>query len=353
MDKKRTVRTWTATFGLVVPAAMALGLSADTSFRFMGDRLDITNLVERSVLCGTAEASIVALCLYTWATGTKGAARLAYAAVLIQSVPAFEVSGSYGGMIRIALGPVLLAVLLHLLLGLELRISRQKTSGVLSAVMREAKERLIAYFGLGRRGEDSAAIARSRAADRAVSLADKVEAAKDGSRRYHRLRALLADAIDRARHGLDDADACAAETSVVDRVVRRKSVAALATIEASHNWTPSGPVFKSPGQKESKLPKSSVRPVSTPDGLSGMDTAPTANSVSTSDGLSGLDTALPVRRVSNGSMRSFALSILADSPDTADDDLRTAILDKFGQDSKPNTVWRSIKRAREDMEKTA
>jgi len=52
-------------------------------------------------------------------------------------------------------------------------------------------------------------------------------------------------------------------------------------------------------------------------------------------------------------MRSFALSILADSPDTADDDLRTAILDKFGQDSKPNTVWRSIKRAREDMEKTA
>ncbi|MEV8435705.1 hypothetical protein [Streptomyces chartreusis] len=230
-------RTKAATLGLLAPAALALGMSADTSFRFLGDALSITNDVERALLCGVAEAAIVALTVYAWATRTKGPAYLAYAAVLVQAIPAFQVSGGVGGPVRVVLGPVLLAVMLHLLLGLELRMSGEKTDGLIGAALRELRERLTASLGIGRRGDDSAAIARSRAADRAVNLADRVAAAPEGSRKRTRRAAKLAEAIDAARHGLPPAEADAAEAAIVSRVVRRKSVAGLATIATRHDWT--------------------------------------------------------------------------------------------------------------------
>ncbi|MDX2854592.1 hypothetical protein PV342_40565 [Streptomyces sp. PA03-3a] len=229
-------RTKAATLGLLVPAALALGMSADTSFRFLGAALDITNDTERALLCGVAEAAIIALTIYAWATKTKGPAYLAYAAVLVQAIPAFQVSGGIGGPVRVVLGPILLAVMLHFLLGLELRMSGEKSDGILAAALRELRERVTASLGIGRRGVDSAAIARSRAADRAVDLADRVESAKGGSRKRTRLAAKLAAAIDAARHGLDAADADAAEAAIVSRVVRRKSVAGLATIATRHDW---------------------------------------------------------------------------------------------------------------------
>lgn len=230
-------RTRAATAGLLVPAALALAMSADTSYRFLGTALDITNDVERALLCGVAEAAIVALTVYAWATRTKGPAYLAYAAVLVQAVPAFQVSGGVGGPVRVVLGPVLLAVMLHLLLGLELRMSGEKSDGILGAALRELRERVTAYLGIGRRGADSAAIARSRAADRAVDLADLVAVAKPGTRKHSRRAAKLAAAIDAARHGLDATEATEAEAAIVSRVVRRKSVAGLATIATRHDWT--------------------------------------------------------------------------------------------------------------------
>ncbi|MGW6420838.1 hypothetical protein [Streptomyces sp. NPDC055055] len=232
-------RSQAATYGLLAPAVMALGMSADTSYRFLGTALEITNDWERVLLCGVAEAAIIALTLYAWATRTKAPAYLAYAAVLVQAIPAFQVSGGAGGPIRVILGPVLLAVMLHLLLGLELRMSGEKSSGILGAALREVRERLTAYLGIGRRGADSAAIARSRAADRAVDLADLVAASKPGTRKHSRRAAKLAAAIDDARHDLTESEGNAAEAVIVARVVRRKSVAALATIGVRHDWTAS------------------------------------------------------------------------------------------------------------------
>jgi hypothetical protein len=225
-----------ATASLIVPAAMALGLSADTSFRFLGAVLGVVNPAERGFLTGTAEAAVIALTLYSWAASARAAAWIAYAVVLVQSVPAFKVSGGYGGVVRTALGPVLLVVLLHLLLGLELKMSKLKTSGLVTAAGREIRERLVSYLGIGRRGADSAAIARSRAADRAVALVDRTAAAPEGSRRRARLSARLASSIDAARYGLDAPAARAAEAAVVARVVRRKSVNGLATISVSYDW---------------------------------------------------------------------------------------------------------------------
>lgn len=249
-------RSTAATCGLSIPAAMALGMSANTSYRFLGDQLAITMQWERGLLCGVAEAAILALTIYSWATRTKGAAWLAYAIVLIQAVPAFEVSGTVGGIIRVFLGPVLLATMLHLLLGLEVRMSGDRRDGIVRAAFRELRERLTAYLGIGRRGTDSAAIARSRAADRAVMLADLVasSAGRPQSRRYRRRAARLADAIDAARAGLDPAAADAAESAIVGRVVRRKSVAQLATIGTRYDWTAAAVIGGTPTPAAAELP---------------------------------------------------------------------------------------------------
>ena len=228
--KTDKARARVVTAALALPAAMALGLSASTSYRFAGDRLDITNLTERFMLCATVEAAVIALTLHAWGARSKASAWLAYGLVAVQSIPAFEVSGGAGGVFRIAAGPVLLALLLHKLLGLENKFSGTASTGLLASAGREIRERLTASLGIGRRGADSAAIARSRAADRAVALAS-------ARRLNRRSAARLAVAIDAARHGLSAADADAAEASIVARVVRRRSVAELHSLDARHAWT--------------------------------------------------------------------------------------------------------------------
>lgn len=223
-------RARVVTASLALPASMALGLSASTSYRFAGDRLDITNLAERVMLCATVETAVIALTLHAWGARSKASAWLAYGLVAVQSIPAFEVSGGAGGVFRIAAGPVLLAVLLHKLLGLEGRFSGAAATGLLASAGREIRERLTASLGIGRRGADSSAIARSRAADRAVALAS-------ARRLNRRSAARLASAIDTAQHGLSDADAAIAEASIVARVVRRRSVADLHSLDTRHVWT--------------------------------------------------------------------------------------------------------------------
>lgn len=226
---RRSSRARIVTVGLLVPAAMALSMSASTSFRFAGERLGITDLAERMVLCGTAEAAIIALTLHSWGAKSKASAWLAYCLVAVQAVPAFSVSGGAGGIVRIVLGPILLALMLHKLLGLELKFSGEVSTGLLATAGRELRERLVARLGIGRRGADSAAIARSRAADRAVALASRRRLGKRAAVR-------LAVAIDAAQHGLNEADAAGAEASIVARVVRRKSVAELHSLTARHVW---------------------------------------------------------------------------------------------------------------------
>ncbi|WP_037576757.1 hypothetical protein [Phaeacidiphilus oryzae] len=225
-----------ASLVLAVPGLMALGLSANTSYRYLGVHLGIHETTERLALAGVAEGAIVALSVYSWATKAKGPAWIAYGAVLVQAIPAFAVSGGWGGIVRVLFGPLLLATVLHYLLGLELRAAGLRSDGILAQGGREMRERLVAYLGIGRRGADSAAIARSRAADRAVALADHTAAA-ERPRRKRRLAARLAIAMDAARHGLPEPDADAAERAIVARIKRRKSAAALAAIPGNYQWT--------------------------------------------------------------------------------------------------------------------
>jgi hypothetical protein len=227
---RRASRAQAVTVGLLIPAAMALSMSASTSYRFAGERLGITDLAERMTLCTTAEAAIIALTLHAWGTKSKASAWLAYALVAVQAVPAFSVSGGAGGIVRIVLGPILLALMLHKLLGLEMKFSGEISTGLFASAGREIRERVTARLGIGRRGTDSAAIARSRAADRAVKVASR--------RRLGRFaEARLSKAIDAAQHGLGEVEAAAAEAAVVTRIVRRRSVLDLYGIKDRHVWS--------------------------------------------------------------------------------------------------------------------
>lgn len=229
---RRASRARIVTVGLLIPAAMALSLSASTSYRYVGGHLGITDLAERLTLCATVEAAIIALTLHAWGAKSKASAWLAYSFIGVQAIAAFEVSGGAGGVFRIAAGPLLLALMLHRLLGLELKLSGEQSTGLLASLGREIRERLTAVLGIGRRGADSAAISRSRAADRAVRLASR--------RRLGRVAAArLSKAIDAAQHGLDEADAAAAEASIVRRVARRKSVTDLHGLALRHVWSTS------------------------------------------------------------------------------------------------------------------
>lgn len=133
---------------------------------------------------------------------------------------------------RTVLGPILLAYLLHKLLGVETKFSGEQSTGLFAQLGRELRERLTATLGIGRRGEDSAEIARSRASDRAVKLAT-------GGKWRRRSHDRLGKAIDAAQHGLDATDAAEAEAeaAIVARIVRRNSVTALRRLDAQHVWS--------------------------------------------------------------------------------------------------------------------
>ena len=226
-------RTKTATWALGIPGTMSLGFSALTSFTYLGTHLGITANWERGALCAVAESGILALSVHSWATGKKSSEFLALALVGVQGVPAFEVSPGLGGIVRLALGPALVMVLAHLILGLDLKIKARRANTLLSQTLREVRERVTAYLGIGARGADSAAIARSRAADKAVRLAShkKTLAGKPG------YLARLASAIDGAQHGLTGEEAREAESRIVGRINRQKSVSRLANLKGSHRWT--------------------------------------------------------------------------------------------------------------------
>lgn len=233
--------TRTERFTQIVALLVAMGYSALTSWEWAADHLHATTL-ERAVIFGVFELTMLAFAVASRANQLRGGGRgwqhaAAYLFTAAMSVMAVQESTSLlAGALRFLGGPVASLALWHSLLGLELKASGLRRDGLLAAVLREARERLTASLGIGRRGADSAAIARHRAADRAVNLSVRLAAAREGTRRHARLVRRLSQAVDRAREGLSAAEAEAAEGEIVTRVVRRKGVMGLASIGARYDW---------------------------------------------------------------------------------------------------------------------
>ncbi|NIH83935.1 hypothetical protein [Amycolatopsis granulosa] len=162
--------------GFYLVAFMSLLVSVDTSWRFFGDKLGITNVYERAAMFAVVEVALIACGFAMRAeirspSGKPGPARLILWALCAASgYMAFDLAGPVSGLARVTLGPVLGVVMLHLALGIELRHARARIT-TWSRVTRELKERFLSRLGLGDDERDALARTRDRAARRAAHLA--------------------------------------------------------------------------------------------------------------------------------------------------------------------------------------
>jgi hypothetical protein len=229
-----------------VAALAAIGCtaySADTSWRFAADYLDMAGAVERAGMFGAAELALFATALMARqnlngpnaAPGVPGA--LVWAITGVQIIPAYAESGPVGGTVRAFVGPVMAAMLWHLAMGIELRHRRPEASsngfGALAA--RELRERFLSRLGIAERHRDAAQITRDRATVRAVALASRLaemSPAHRSKRRGRRIARRLSVAVARASVGNDREQ----RRVLLDQLAARRNATALATIALPSPW---------------------------------------------------------------------------------------------------------------------
>lgn len=232
-----------------VAAVAAVGCtaySADTSWRFAADYLDMAGTVERAAMFGAGELALFATALMARqnlngpnaAPGVPGL--LVWAITGVQIIPAYAESGPVGGTVRAFVGPVMAAMLWHLAMGIELRHRKPDASshGFGALVAREVRERLLSRLGIAERHRDAAQITRDRATVRAVALAARLaelSPQRREKRRGRRISRRLSIAVARACVGTDGDQ----RRKLLDQLAARRHASALATIALPAPWSPS------------------------------------------------------------------------------------------------------------------
>ncbi|PIM71247.1 hypothetical protein CTU88_13970 [Streptomyces sp. JV178] len=231
---------------VAVAALAALGCtiySADTSWRFAADYLDMAGTAERAGMFAAAELALFATALMARQNlATQGApgmpGTLVWVITGVQVIPAYAESGLVGGTVRAFVGPILAAVLWHLAMGIELR---QRTPGaasrgLIATLGRETRERLLSRLGIAARDRDAAQITRDRATARAVALAARLAERtpkQQQGRRGRRLTRRLSKAIGRASVGTDPVQ----RAQLLGQLAARRHALALATMPLPSPWS--------------------------------------------------------------------------------------------------------------------
>lgn len=230
-----------------VAAVAALGCtaySADTSWRFATDYLDMAGTAERAGMFAAAELALFATALMArqnlssqGAPGLPGT--LVWVITTVQVIPAYAESGPVGGTVRAFVGPVMAAMLWHLAMGIELRLRTPGAAshGLIAVLGREARERLLSRLGIAARDRDAAQITRDRATARAVALAAQLaERTPDQQRNRNgrRLTRRLSKAVGRASVGTDPLQ----RAQLLDQLAARRHALALATVPLPSPWSP-------------------------------------------------------------------------------------------------------------------
>ncbi|MFP8959149.1 hypothetical protein ACLIYP_01045 [Streptomyces nanhaiensis] len=230
-----------------VAAVAALGCtaySADTSWRFAADYLDMAGTAERAAMFGAAELALFATALMARQNlATQGApglpGTLVWVITGVQVIPAYAESGPVGGTVRAFVGPIMAAMLWHLAMGIELRLRTPGAAshGLIATLGREARERLLSRLGIAARDRDAAQITRDRATARAVALAARLAERTPKQQRNWRGRRLtrrLSKAIGKASVGTDPAQ----RAELLDQLAARRHALALATVPLPSPWSP-------------------------------------------------------------------------------------------------------------------
>ncbi|WP_443045131.1 hypothetical protein [Streptomyces sp. NBC_00223] len=234
-----------------VAALAAVGCtaySADTSWRFAADYLDMAGTAERAAMFGAAELSLFATALMARqnlngpnaAPGVPGI--LVWVITGVQIIPAYAESGPVGGTVRAFVGPVMAAMLWHLAMGIELRHRTPDASsnGFGALLVRELRERLLSRLGIAERHRDAAQITRDRATVQAVALAARL--AEIGPRRREkpggrRIARRLSVAVARASIGTNPDQ----RRKLLDQLAARRNAVSLATIALASPWADTAP----------------------------------------------------------------------------------------------------------------
>ncbi|MGC0328055.1 hypothetical protein RKD23_001045 [Streptomyces sp. SAI-170] len=230
-----------------VAALAALGCtaySADTSWRFAADYLDMAGTAERAAMFSAAELALFATALMARQNlATQGApglpGTLVWVITGVQVIPAYAESGPVGGTVRAFVGPVMAAMLWHLAMGIELRLRTPGAAshGLIATLGREARERLLSRLGIAARDRDAAQITRDRATRRAVDLATRLAERTHEQRtgwRGRRLTRRLSKAIGRASVGTNPAQ----RTELLAQLAARRHALHLATVPLPSPWSP-------------------------------------------------------------------------------------------------------------------
>jgi hypothetical protein len=265
-----------------VAALAALGCtaySADTSWRFAADFLDMAGTAERAGMFAAAELALFATALMARQNlATQGApglpGTLVWVITGVQVIPAYAESGPVGGTVRAFVGPVMAAMLWHLAMGIELRLRTPGAAshGLIAVLGREARERLLSRLGIAARDRDAAQITRDRATARAVALAARLAERTPEQQRSWRGRRLtrrLSKAVGRASVGTDPLQ----RANLLDQLAARRHALALATIPLPSPWPPVQSIATAatvPSQSASKAPV----PVAGPHGPDESDGGP-------------------------------------------------------------------------------
>ncbi|GHC13657.1 hypothetical protein [Streptomyces albogriseolus] len=249
-----------------VAALAALGCtaySADTSWRFAADFLDMAGTAERAGMFAAAELALFATALMARQNlATQGApglpGTLVWVITGVQVIPAYAESGPVGGTVRAFVGPVMAAMLWHLAMGIELRLRTPGAAshGLIAVLGREARERLLSRLGIAARDRDAAQITRDRATTRAVALAARLAERTPEQQRSWRGRHLtrrLSKAVGRASVGTDPLQ----RAQLLDQLAARRHALALATVPLPSPWSPvqsTATAATVPSQPASKAP---------------------------------------------------------------------------------------------------
>lgn len=224
-----------------IGALVCTGFSADTSWRFADHRLHMATR-ERLWLFAAGEIVLIVCAVMARANkqatatnnqaGTPGVPGvLVWCIASVQIIPAFTESGLAGGLVRAVFGPVMAALLWHLAMGLEIRVTRPEalSTGLPALIGRELRERLLSYLGLATRDRTAEQISRDRATARAVRLASR-------SKRGPWARRRLAAAVARSRVGTDAGQ----RHRMLQELAARRTSGELATVPLPSPWADTG-----------------------------------------------------------------------------------------------------------------
>jgi hypothetical protein len=156
-------------------ALLAMGVSADTSWRFVGGVLGITGW-EQIVMFAIIEVAMIACGVVLRSNLRRGqpagqARTFLWLLAAAAAMAAWQLSGFWAGIARVVLGPLIGIWALHIALGIDMRAAARPHTGTWQRLTTELREWALSWIGLGDTSRDAIALREERAARAAAAHA--------------------------------------------------------------------------------------------------------------------------------------------------------------------------------------